>query len=107
MFFDLEYSTGCTKDYLKIYDSDIANMGPSNLIGTYCGTRPNFTTATQRYLTLEFHTDGSGTGKGFRFRGTRTEPRKFNFVFTIGKTRLEYVKENSILVMHGHKLLVE
>ncbi|XP_071172288.1 low-density lipoprotein receptor-related protein 12-like isoform X1 [Mytilus edulis] len=75
MYFDLENSAGCTKDYLKIYDSDIAGMAPGTLLGTFCGsTTPTVRFGTQRYLTLEFHADSSGSGDGFRFRGTRTEP---------------------------------
>lgn len=77
MYFDLENSAGCTKDYLKIYDSDIAGMAPGTLLGTFCGsTTPTVRFGTQRYLTLEFHADSSGSGDGFRFRGTRTEPSK-------------------------------
>ena len=83
MYFDLENSAGCTKDYLNFYDSNIANMGPANLLGSYCGTYVNFTGPTQRYLTLEFHTDASGSGDGFRFRGLRYEPRKFKFSIKI------------------------
>ena len=59
--FDLEYSTGCTKDYLKFEEG-------GGTTSTRCGNdkRPYF--SKTEIIMLEFSSDGSNIGKGFRIR---------------------------------------
>ncbi|XP_069111923.1 suppressor of tumorigenicity 14 protein homolog [Argopecten irradians] len=73
--FNVQHSTSCTADYLSIYDADMTDISNSSaLIGKFCGGVVNITGyPTQRYLTLQFHTDGSGNDIGWRLRATRYE----------------------------------
>lgn len=63
--FDIESNTGCTWDYLEIYD------GPSTafpLLGRFCGTTipgPFNATSSGGELTLKFHSDGSSVRAGW------------------------------------------
>ncbi len=63
--FDVEFQTGCTYDYLAIYNG---NSIFSPLIGTYCGTDSPGTvesTAADGSLTFKFHSDYSETFAGW------------------------------------------
>jgi PKD repeat protein len=63
--FNLEASSGCSKDYLKIYDG-ISALSP--LIGTYCGTSsPGIVTATNDdgALFFVFHSNQAATLEGW------------------------------------------
>ena len=61
---DIEYSSGCTKDFLKAYDGRGVNDA---LLNTYCGrSRPASFRTSGRYLYLYFRSDVSGTSRGFR-----------------------------------------
>jgi len=63
--FDIEPSnTGCTFDYLEIYDG--ANVGV-NLIDRYCNNNiPTIVSSTGGAITLKFHSDGFNEGEGFK-----------------------------------------
>jgi PKD repeat protein len=65
-FFDVEYETNCSYDYLEIYDGNSTNNA---LIGTYCGTNsPGFVSAEDNSsgaLTLKFHSDSYSEGMGW------------------------------------------
>ncbi|XP_033755357.1 suppressor of tumorigenicity 14 protein homolog [Pecten maximus] len=73
--FNVQHSTSCTADYLSIYDADMTDISNSSLlIGKFCGGVVNITGyPTQRYLTFQFHTDGSANDIGWRLRATRYE----------------------------------
>ncbi len=63
--FDIESSSSCSYDYLKIYNGPNTS---SPLIGTYCGTTsPGLITSTHLSgaLTFEFKSDVSGNGAGW------------------------------------------
>ncbi len=64
--FDLEESTNCVYDYLKIYNG--LNTG-APLIGTYCGTTSPGTIVASNpsgALTFQFHADEGVTGTGWK-----------------------------------------
>lgn len=81
-YFNVEPSTDCTKDYLAIYDADMNAINSTNLVGKFCGLHGvSFNgTPTDRYMTMVFHTDGSGTKSGFKLRATRYEPCEYNII---------------------------
>lgn len=81
-YFNVEPSTDCTKDYLAIYDADMNAINSTNLVGKFCGFHGvSFNgTPTDRYMTMVFHTDGSGTKSGFKLRATRYEPCEYNII---------------------------
>ncbi|XP_005387022.1 PREDICTED: cubilin [Chinchilla lanigera] len=59
---DIESSSSCVYDKLKIYDgADIH----SRIIGTYCGTETQSFSSVGHSLTFQFLSDSSGSGKGF------------------------------------------
>lgn len=63
-FTDFSIEDDCDFDSLKIYDGIDSN---STLIGTYCGSeKPPAAISTLNHLHLEFRTDYSNTGPGFR-----------------------------------------
>ncbi|CAL1576609.1 unnamed protein product [Knipowitschia caucasica] len=61
--FDLESSSSCRYDYVKIYDGDSSHWP---LVGTLCGTTlPSFFVSSGNFLTVEFKTDSSVQKRGF------------------------------------------
>ena len=61
---DLEFSTDCLKDFLKIHDGRSINDA---LLGTYCGkSQPAIVKSSGRHLYLYFQSDGSRERRGFR-----------------------------------------
>lgn len=63
-FTDFSIEDDCDFDSLNIYDGIDSN---STLIGTYCGSeKPPAAISTLNHLHLEFKTDSSNTGPGFR-----------------------------------------
>ncbi|KAL2085662.1 hypothetical protein ACEWY4_018982 [Coilia grayii] len=61
--FELEQSSNCRYDYVKIYDGDSASYP---LVGTYCGNIiPASFLSTGNFLTFQFVTDGSVNRRGF------------------------------------------
>jgi PKD repeat protein len=63
--FDLEASSGCIYDWLKIYDGTSTS---ASLLGTYCGTSSPGTVAGSNAvgaLTFQFHSDVSVVGQGW------------------------------------------
>ncbi|OFY13146.1 MAG: hypothetical protein A2X11_05055 [Bacteroidetes bacterium GWE2_42_24] len=64
--FDVESNTGCSWDYLNIYNGTTTS---APLIGTYCGTTtpPSFTaTNTSGAITFKFHSDGMVAKAGWK-----------------------------------------
>ncbi|CAG5895667.1 unnamed protein product [Menidia menidia] len=61
--FDLESSSNCRYDYVKVYDGDNMNFP---LVGTFCGSSipPTFVSGGN-FLTIRFVTDGSVQRQGF------------------------------------------
>jgi len=67
----------CSFDYLEIFDgSDVG--APS--MGRFCGDKFASISSTQRFLTLQFTTDGSAQMSGFKLHYNFTEEviRKYN-----------------------------
>ena len=62
--FDIEQSHMCNFDYLAIYDALSGNL-TSKLCGTYPENRVIFTSEGKDLL-LHFHSDQSGSNKGFK-----------------------------------------
>ncbi|KAM6900418.1 cubilin [Xenentodon cancila] len=61
--FELESSSTCRYDYVKVYDGDNMNFP---LVGTFCGTSiPTFFISSGNFLTVHFVTDGSVQRRGF------------------------------------------
>uniref|UniRef100_A0A3Q2TAZ9 Cubilin n=1 Tax=Fundulus heteroclitus TaxID=8078 RepID=A0A3Q2TAZ9_FUNHE len=62
-FFDLESSSTCRYDYVKVYDGDNMNF---HLVGTYCGgSIPAYFVSSGNFLTIHFVTDSSVQRQGF------------------------------------------
>ncbi|XP_053576764.1 embryonic protein UVS.2-like [Bombina bombina] len=63
--FDIQYSSGCVSDYLKIYDGP-SKMSPV-LVDRTCGTGlvPLMISSSNQML-IEFVSDGQGTATGFK-----------------------------------------
>ncbi|XP_071091816.1 cubilin-like [Haliotis cracherodii] len=62
---DIEYSSTCTYDYVKVYDGQ-----QSSLIGKFCGTQTPTFYSSGSFATIMFHSDSSQTGKGFKLAYT-------------------------------------
>uniref|UniRef100_A0A3B4F981 Cubilin n=1 Tax=Pundamilia nyererei TaxID=303518 RepID=A0A3B4F981_9CICH len=61
--FELETSTTCRYDYVRVYDGDNMNFP---LVGTFCGTSvPASFISSGNFLTVHFVTDGSVQRRGF------------------------------------------
>uniref|UniRef100_A0A4W6F2P1 Cubilin n=1 Tax=Lates calcarifer TaxID=8187 RepID=A0A4W6F2P1_LATCA len=61
--FELESSSTCRYDYVKVYDGDNINFP---LVGTFCGnTIPAFFISSGNFLTIHFVTDSSVQRRGF------------------------------------------
>uniref|UniRef100_A0A3B5L191 Cubilin n=1 Tax=Xiphophorus couchianus TaxID=32473 RepID=A0A3B5L191_9TELE len=61
--FDLESSSTCRYDYVKIYDGDNMNFP---LVGTYCGSSiPAYFLSSGNFLTIHFVSDSSVQKQGF------------------------------------------
>ncbi|XP_015260854.1 PREDICTED: cubilin-like, partial [Cyprinodon variegatus] len=61
--FDLESSSTCRYDYVKIYDGDNMNFP---LVGTYCGNSiPAYFVSSGNFLTVQFVSDSSVQKQGF------------------------------------------
>ncbi|XP_074549445.1 cubilin [Halichoeres trimaculatus] len=61
--FDLESSSSCRYDYVKVYDGDNTNFP---LVGTFCGNIiPSYFVSTGNFLTIHFITDSSVQRQGF------------------------------------------
>ncbi|XP_047455679.1 cubilin [Mugil cephalus] len=61
--FDLESSSTCRYDYVKVYDGDNMNFP---LVGTFCGnTIPAYFVSSGNLLTVRFYTDSSVQKQGF------------------------------------------
>ncbi|XP_061569576.1 cubilin-like [Cololabis saira] len=61
--FDLETSSSCRYDYIKVYDGDNMNFP---LVGTFCGTSiPSFFVSSGNFLLVQLVTDGSVQRRGF------------------------------------------
>ncbi|XP_054478628.1 cubilin [Anoplopoma fimbria] len=61
--FDLEGSSTCRYDYVKVYDGDNMNF---SLVGTYCGNFiPAHFVSSGNFLTVHFVTDSSVQKRGF------------------------------------------
>nr|XP_033495310.1 cubilin [Epinephelus lanceolatus] len=61
--FDLESSSTCRYDYVKVYDGDNMNFP---LVGTFCGSFiPAYFVSSGNFLTVHFVTDGSVQKRGF------------------------------------------
>uniref|UniRef100_A0A8C3CRJ2 Cubilin n=1 Tax=Cairina moschata TaxID=8855 RepID=A0A8C3CRJ2_CAIMO len=62
--FQVEYSDGCTKDYLEIREQNATGR----LAGRFCGNSlpSNYTSTVGHILWVKFVSDSSGTGVGFR-----------------------------------------
>ncbi|NP_445784.3 cubilin precursor [Rattus norvegicus] len=59
---DIEPTTNCFYDSLKIYDGFDTH---SRLIGTYCGTQTESFSSSRNSLTFQFSSDSSVSGRGF------------------------------------------
>ena len=63
--FDLEQSSGCRYDWLKVYNGG-SDSSPT-LKDKLCGTsRPSNTASSGNQLFLKFHTDGDASKTGFK-----------------------------------------
>uniref|UniRef100_A0A671XF39 Cubilin n=1 Tax=Sparus aurata TaxID=8175 RepID=A0A671XF39_SPAAU len=61
--FELESSSTCRYDYVKVFDGDNANFP---LVGTFCGNSiPSYFVSTGNLLTIQFVTDSSVQRRGF------------------------------------------
>ncbi|KAM9333329.1 LOW QUALITY PROTEIN: cubilin [Pholidichthys leucotaenia] len=61
--FDLESSSPCQDDFVKVYDGDNINFP---LVGTFCGSSiPAYILSSANFLTVHFVTDGSVQKQGF------------------------------------------
>ncbi|KAG7527098.1 cubilin [Solea senegalensis] len=61
--FELESSSTCRYDYVKVYDGDNVNFP---LVGTFCGnTIPAYFVSSGNFLTIHFVTDSSVQQRGF------------------------------------------
>uniref|UniRef100_A0A665V841 Cubilin n=1 Tax=Echeneis naucrates TaxID=173247 RepID=A0A665V841_ECHNA len=61
--FDLESSSTCRYDSIKVYDGDNTNF---LLVGTFCGNSiPSYFVSSGNFLTIHFVTDGSVQRRGF------------------------------------------
>ncbi|KAM4534255.1 cubilin [Odontesthes bonariensis] len=67
--FELESSSNCRFDYIKVYDGDNMNFP---LVGTFCGLSiPSYFVSSGNFLTIQFVTDSSVQRRGFNatYRG--------------------------------------
>lgn len=65
-YFDIEYSPGCTNDFLEVRDG---SHGYNDRLNeeAFCGTNfPPELTSTDRYLWIQFKSDENIEGRGFR-----------------------------------------
>lgn len=61
--FELESSSTCRYDYVKVYDGDNTNFP---LVGTFCGNSiPTYFVSSGNFLTIHFVTDSSVQRQGF------------------------------------------
>ena len=62
-YIDIEQDSSCSFDNLKVYDG-----GPmDNELGVFCGMNPPHPiTSTSNELTVQFHSDESEAGTGFK-----------------------------------------
>nr|XP_046226989.1 cubilin [Scatophagus argus] len=61
--FELESSSTCSYDYVKVYDGDSINFP---LVGTFCGNSiPSYFVSSGNFLTIHFVTDNSVQRRGF------------------------------------------
>uniref|UniRef100_A0A8C4D9G2 Cubilin n=1 Tax=Dicentrarchus labrax TaxID=13489 RepID=A0A8C4D9G2_DICLA len=61
--FELESSSNCRYDYVKVYDGDNSNFP---LVGTFCGSFiPSYFVSTGNFLTIHFVTDSAVQRRGF------------------------------------------
>lgn len=85
--FDVETNSGCTYDYLQVFDGPSTS---STLLGRFCGTTnpgPFTSTSSDGALTFKFHSDYSSTGSGWKATmecegGTTPTPPIANFTGT-------------------------
>ncbi|XP_069007315.1 cubilin [Embiotoca jacksoni] len=61
--FELETSSTCRYDYIKMYDGDNTNVP---LVGTFCGNSiPAYFVSSGNFLSVHFVTDGTAQRRGF------------------------------------------
>ncbi|XP_067663222.1 cubilin-like isoform X2 [Haliotis asinina] len=69
-YFDLEYDSTCSFDYVQLYD--VTSFETS--IGRWCGTDGPNTQTTGQTMKVKFHSDGSTSLTGFKLSFTADEP---------------------------------
>ncbi|XP_046374817.2 cubilin-like [Haliotis rufescens] len=63
----LESNTGCTYDYVKVYDGSTTY---ATVLGTFCGTVTHNYVSSGTSVSIKFHSDTSNTFRGFRLAYT-------------------------------------
>ncbi|XP_067660430.1 cubilin-like [Haliotis asinina] len=77
VFFNLEYDSTCSYDYVQLYD--VVTSYESS-IGRWCGTDGPNRQTTGQTMKVKFHSDGSTSRSGFKLSFTAGEPTTYSSV---------------------------